>query len=344
MTNPKNILIRAPNWIGDAVMGAPLASEIKKKFPDTKITLMCQGAVGQLFLYDPNIDEVLSFKKSNGWIHHITSFPLIDPLKKGGYDCGILLTNSLSSAWWFYRAGIKNRIGFQGQGRSFLLNHAVPFPENLESEHLVKVYKQLLTPLNIIPSNILPKLYLKESEILEAQHLLKKGGANLESRFIGINPGAAYGSAKCWLPERFRQVIAELLKDPKNTILIFGDASTKSLTEQISQGLGERVFNLAGRTTLRELMAIISLLDVLLTNDSGPMHIASALKTPLVALFGSTNEIKTGPLDVNSQVIRKTVYCSPCYQRVCPIDFRCMKNIEVEEVVQKLNDLIQHKR
>lgn len=332
MANPKNIIVRMPNWIGDAVMGSPILEDLKKAFPDVKVTAMCQGVVGQLFSKDPYVDEVFSFQKPNGWIHHLHVFPLIEDLQKGNYDTGILLTNSLSSAWWFYRGHVQNRIGFGGRLRHLLLNQAVKWPQDVETRHLVSTYKLLLEPLGISPSESLPKLYLAPEENKDARLFLRKQGVPDDALLVGINPGAAYGSAKCWLPERFHEVAKTLLEHPRVWVVFFGDAKGRELTEQIAQGLQERTLNLAGKTSLRELMALIANLNVLLTNDSGPMHMASALNIPLVALFGSTSAIKTGPLGP-SQVIHKQVACSPCYKRVCPIDFKCMTRIETAEVI-----------
>jgi len=164
------------------------------------------------------------------------------------------------------------------------------------------------------------------------QRGFKKG-----KRLVGINVGATYGSAKCWPAERFRDVALKLLEDDLY-VLFFGDATTASLVKEICLTLPERAMNLAGVTTLRELACLIKDCDVLLTNDSGPMHIAAALETPLVALFGSTDDRATGPFGQADSVIHKHVSCSPCFKRECPIDFRCMKEIGVDEVVEKVKE------
>jgi heptosyltransferase-2 len=164
-----------------------------------------------------------------------------------------------------------------------------------------------------------------------------------ENVIVGINPGATYGSAKCWLPERFRSITKRLLEDKRVFVVYFGDLATASLVKEICQGLSQRVINMAGLTSLRELAALLKICDVLLTNDSGPMHIAAALKTPVVALFGSTNPEITGPFRTGV-VVQKPVECSPCYQRTCPIDFRCMKKIEEQEVYAHLIAAIERKK
>ncbi len=210
----------------------------------------------------------------------------------------------------------------------------------IQCQHLVITYKMLLEMLGIPLSTTAPRLYLLEQEVNEAHQLLKQHGVMETSKVVGINPGATYGSAKCWLPERFREVAVRLLDDPQIVIVFFGDQATAPLVKEICQGLSPRVVNLAGLTSLRELAALISLCDVLLTNDSGPMHIADALGTKILSLFGSTSEIVTGPYRTG-KIIHKHVECSPCYQRTCPIDFRCMKRISADEVYREILAILE---
>ncbi len=339
---PKNVIVRMPNWLGDLVMATPVLAELRKALPNARITAMCQSNVAGLLRHDPHLDEVYSFKRPSGWIHRQQHSEIIETLQRGEYDMGLLLTNSFSSAWWFWRGGVKNRIAYPGHWRKLLLNKAVPYPETKATQHLVKTYKMLLEPLGIPLSDEAPKLYVSSEERQKATSLLKERGITLDRHtLVGINPGAAYGSAKCWLPERFRAVTEKLLELPDLAVVYFGDPAGAPLVNEICKGLPEdRVLNLAGKTNLRELIALIEQCSALLTNDSGPMHIAAALGTPLVALFGSTSDVQTGPYG-GGIVIHKHVECSPCYKRVCPIDFRCMKRIEVDEVFQKLTQLIK---
>ena len=341
--DPIKIIVRMPNWIGDAVMATPILADLKDKWKNAKITAMCQGPVGTILLHDPNINSIYSFKKPSGWIHRIHRSDIVQTLRDGQFDLGILLTNSFSSAWWFYRGHVKNRIGFSGGVKNLLLNTAVDFPQNKEHQHLVLTYKELLTPLNIAVSQTAPKLYVSPEESQEAYRLLRLLGIDTKTKIIvGINPGAAYGSAKCWLPERYIEVTKKLLENPDVFVIYFGDATGSPLVNEITKDFDKRVVNLAGRTSLRELIALINCCSIFLTNDSGPMHIAAALGVKLLALFGSTNDEKTGPYN-QGEVIHKHVSCSPCYKRVCPIDFKCMKEISVEEVYQKLIDILHQK-
>lgn len=329
-----------PNWVGDLVMATPLLEDLRNNFPEAKITAMVKSSLAPILEHDPNLNDIMSFKKPSGWVHNIHSNDIIEPLKFGNFDLGILTTNSLSSAWWFYRGKVQNRIGFAANFRSFLLDKAVHYPKNKETQHLVITYKTLLEPLGIPVSNTPPKLYITPQESEAAKNLLATYGVKPNNIIVGINPGAAYGSAKCWLPERYREVTTKLLENPNIYVVYFGDNAGASLVQEICKDMPDRVINLAARTNLRELMALIKSCSIFLTNDSGPMHLASALNIPLLALFGSTSDVKTGPYN-GGKVIHKHVSCSPCYQKVCPIDFRCMTSISVNEVYDDLEQMIE---
>ncbi len=337
--SPKNIIIRMPNWLGDLVMATPILSDVRRRWPESKITVMCQSNVAALLKEDSDIDEVFSFSRPSGWLRRQEERRLIEFLRRGKYDLGILLTNSFSSAWRFWRGNVRNRVGYSENLRSLFLNKALPWPREKERQHLVVTYKELLPPLGIALSDTPPRLHVTAQELQNARQILKKHGTPENGIIIGINPGAAYGSAKCWLPERFQEVTHRLLANPLITVVYFGDSTGTPLVNQICSGMPLRVINLAGATSLRELIALIKTCDILLTNDSGPMHIASAVGTKLLALFGSTNDVSTGPYS-GGKVIHKHVDCSPCYLRKCPIDFRCMTRIEVDEVYNELQSLI----
>ena len=332
---PKNIIIRMPNWIGDFVMATPILSDVRKAFPKASITAMCRIGVCHLLEKDPDINEIFCFSKASGFNRRDSHRDLIEKIRRGKYDLGILLTNSFSSSWWFYRGSVTYRIGYRGNFRGFLLTHLFDPPSQLRKQHLSKTYKMLLSVLGIPVSKTAPRLYLTNQEIQGAKELLKQQGMQESDILIGINPAAAYGTAKCWLPDRFVEVAHKLLQNQKIHLVFFGDQESVPLIKSICRTLPARVINLAGLTSLRELASLISLCRVFLSNDSGPMHIADALGVPVVALFGSTNEIVTGPFS-KARVIHKHVACSPCYKRTCPIDFRCMKAIEVEEVYQQV--------
>ncbi len=334
MDSPQNILIRMPNWIGDLILATPVLTDLRRAFPRASITAMCRTPLSDLLKEDEAIDELFCFTRPSNGFDRRQERDIIAKIEAGKYDTGILLTNSFSSAWWFWQGKVKRRIGYVAHFRRFLLTDRLYNPK--EKEHIVHTYKRLLQPLGVPVSETVPRLFVSDKEVTESKQLLYQRGYIEGKRLIGINPGAAYGSSKCWPPERFRALAMRLLLETDASIVFFGDVSTATLVKEISQGLPERVIDLAGVTSLRELACLIKDCDVFVTNDSGPMHIGAAFGTPLVALFGSTDDAVTGPYRQPHHVIHKRVKCSPCFQRVCPIDFSCMKEISVDEVVERV--------
>jgi heptosyltransferase-2 len=331
-----------PNWIGDLIMATPILTDLRTAFPEARITAMCRTPLCDLLKEDAAIDELFCFSSpENDFARRQENRNIIEKIRTGKYDTGILLTNSFSSAWWFWLGKVKRRIGFACDWRSLLLTDAVAVPANTDQQHLVTTYKQLLRPLGVPISQTRPHLDLLDKEKGEAMELLLQRGYVRGKKLVGINPGAAYGSAKCWPPERFRELAQKLLRNAEHRVVFFGDGATSLLVKEICRNLPEEAINLAGLTNLRELACLIEACHVLVTNDSGPMHIGSALGVPLVALFGSTNDVATGPYGQRDAVINKRVRCSPCYKRACPIDFRCMKEISVDEVTARVEEILQ---
>lgn len=337
---PQKICVRMPNWLGDAVMGTPVLEDIKHAFPQSSLTVLCHGAIKLLLDASPHIDNFIVFpadkKRESAEKNRIYS-----ELQKGQFDTGILLTRSFSSAWWFWKGNIKRRIGFKDHLRSLLLTDALTVPPNEEYEHAVFTYKKLLAPLGIGLSASKPKLYFRPEELEAAKKTLESYNIHPHNLLIGINPGAAFGSAKCWPKERFKELTARLLMHPEVRVIYFGDGVSKPLVDEITNPFGDKVANVAGKTSLRSFTSLLSLCNCLITNDSGPMHVAAALETPLVAIFGLTNEIKTGPYG-GGTIIHKHTLCSPCYKRKCPIDFRCMTSITTEDVFSSLLTTVKH--
>ena len=320
-------LVRMPNWLGDCVMATPLLAALRAAYPESSITAMCRGGVAALLERDPAIDTIFRFKRHS--LLSRDSSEVVESLRSGQYDVALLLPNSFSSAWLAWQAGIPRRIGYTNWARAMLLTDKVRLPRR--SEHLVESYMRLLTPLGVPPSKEGTRLFVGEEE---RQAAAERFGVVAPA--IGFNVGAAYGPAKRWLPERYREVGAALLEaDPSLTLLFFGDSSMRSLIDEVTSGLSERARNLAGETSLREYMALLTLCERFVTNDSGPMHMADALGVQTVALFGSTSPERTGPYN-GSRVLYADVVCSPCYRRTCPVDFRCMKRLTVDAVLESL--------
>ncbi len=340
MKNPKNLIIRMPNWIGDFVMATALISDIREAFPRAEITLMCQKPLEQLVLKDTRIHGVLSFEKNSLKIRRREARKnVVGVIAQGGYDVGLLLTHSFSSAWLFFQANIPIRIGYTGDMRSFLLTQSLSRDKAI---HQVDYYRKLLPLMGGNLGKNLPSLQVTAEEKNQMQKELLKRGVTDKHYLILVNPSAAYGPAKCWPKEKFRRVIQTLLQDPLVAVFIIGDKAGFQDAETILQGMRTKAHNLCGKTTLRQLASLMQVANLLLTNDSGPMHMADALALDVVAVFGSTDPKKTGPYSQPEHVLYRKVDCSPCYKRVCPIDFRCMESISVDHVLQTIQAIKRH--
>lgn len=321
-----------PNWLGDAVMASPIIYLIKRKWPQTKLTLFGKSSIIALFENDPYVDDFLPIEKKD------STLQLIYKLREKKFDFSLLLTHSFSSAWLFFRAHISERVGFSKDMRRWLLTNSIPYPKNKILTHHVWTYQNLLEQIGIQEKKE-PLLYVSEKEEEWANNFIQEREIKPDNLIIGVNPSAAFGSSKCWLEERFREVSESLVENEKAHLFFFGDAHAYEKNNRISFGL-KNTYNLAGKTSIRQLMSLIKKCDLFLTNDSGPMHIACALKRPVVAIFGSTSPDATGPYQKGIYLYEKAD-CSPCFKRECPIDFRCMKAISSELVYQSIKDQLK---
>jgi len=338
--DPQNIIVRMPNWVGDLVMATSVLSDLKKAFPKAHLTVVVQEGILELLKEDKNIDELIYVKKSKNIFCKNENKDVISKLRKTKFDLGILLTNSFSSAYFFLKAGIKNTIGYKKDFRSLFIKYPIKFIK--KEVHQIDKYKNLLRPLNIEVSNTNPRLYFDLNEIKKTKELLFEKGFKENNKLIGINPLAKYGIAKCWPIQNFEKVAKELAFDKNNFIVFTADNASKDLIDEICKNMPKNVISLAGLTSLRQLVCIINECDLFITNDSGPMHIASALNRPLIAIFGSTSQILTGPCNDKAIVINKKVDCSPCFRRNCPKDFKCMQQITTQEIMMKIKELLKN--
>jgi len=335
-TDFRSIIVRVPNWIGDVVMATPVLEDLRTSFPQAELTVMCLSSVAPLLEHDPAIDKLFHFSPIKGFFRRISARNVVEELRRGHYDLGLLLTTSFSSAWYFWQGHVHNRVGFKHEGRGILLNRKVPFPSNRERQHRVLTYKTLLQLLGVPISTTHPRLILTKEEIQNAWRFVGRFNVTQEQKIIGINPSASTTS-KRYLSNRFREIAQRLVEtDSSFVVLFFGAASHKDLVNEICKELPSRVLNLAGQTNLRELMSLIKICSLFLSNDSGPMHIADSLGIPLLALFGATDPAVTGPYRQNREVIQKETGCAPCWKEECVIDSLCMKRISTDEVVEIL--------
>jgi heptosyltransferase-2 len=340
----KKILIRGVNWIGDAVLTTPAIQAVREAFPDSSITLLVKPWVADIFRDNPHINEIILYEDHYNSISG--KIKLAKKLKSRGFQSAILLQNAFDAALLARLAGIPERIGYSRDLRGPLLTRAIPVEKEILKQHQVFYYLNLLQKsLNIEPNVPEPAIYLQRDEIHDARELLRQS-LNLthDTPLIGINPGATYGSAKRWIPERFAEVIHRIVTKLSGRAVLFGSKSERGIAEEILSHVhlpDSHYLNLAGKTDLRQLASLISECDVFITNDSGPMHMAAALLVPVIAIFGSTDSTTTGPYGEGHTVINKNISCSPCLERECPEGhLKCMEDISAHDVFRAVNDII----
>ncbi len=347
--HPEKILVRSTNWIGDAIMTTPAVRTIRENFPESEITLLAHPWVGDVFRFSPRIDRLLVYDKKGRHKGVRGMLQLARELREEHFDCAILLQNAFEAAFITWWAGIPIRAGYTTDGRGLLLTHGVHKTLEVVKKHEVNYYQRIMLGLGLKPAVNELELFIPGEQIDAARARLQKmsdfeGG---RQPLIGFNPGAAFGPAKRWPAEKYAQLAQLICREAQPLIVLFGSAADRATCADIiarSGAAAPRMLNLAGETSLVEAMALIGECDVFVTNDSGLMHVAAALNTPLVAIFGSTDHIATGPYSDHAVIIRKPLPCSPCKKTHCPEKhFRCMKLIESDEVYGAVKTMLEER-
>jgi heptosyltransferase-2 len=331
-------LVRGVNWVGDTILTYPTVQKLKAVFPDSHLAILIPNQLIDLWKTSPLVDEIISFRKRGNVGLLWEDLKLGSSLRKKKFDLAIVLPRSFHSAFQTYLARIPIRVGFQDEGRSPFLTHGISRTTDILQEHRIHYYEKLVDFFCKVEGTPTPRIVLREEDRRWAEE--KLGGSGfLDGRpLIGMNPGATYGLAKCWDPDRFGELGKRLVREWKAGIFIFGKKEEGLLAQKILEYVGNDAMDLTGKTTLLQLAALLERCRLLLTNDTGTMHMAAAVDTPVIALFGPTDPATTGPWGNSHIILRENVPCSPCMKRVCPTDHQCMELItvgEVEEAVHK---------
>jgi len=328
----EHILIRGTNWIGDVVMCLPAIAAVRKTFPHSKISVLVKPWVAELLYVCPDIDEVILFQSPGIHDGIAGKLRLARELKGKSFDMAILLQNAIEAAILARLAGIPIRAGYNSDGRGFLLTHSVQRTKEIRLVHQIDYYLEMLTTLGFESAGRGVNLTLTNEYSTVSKEILNRHGIGEGETIVGIGPGATYGPAKRWFPERFAVVADRLMEDFSVKVILFGSSDDRHSADQVQQSSKNSLINLAGETNLKEAISLIAGCNLFISNDSGLMHIAGALGIPTIAIFGSTNPQTTSPVGEKSIVISKNVVCSPCLKKICPTDFRCMDLIGVDEV------------
>ena len=362
---PRRILVRGTNWLGDAVMTTPALLRLREKFTDAHLALLTPEKLRDLWRHHPAVDETISFAPGEN------VFSVARKLRAGRFELALVLPNSPRAAIETWLAGIPQRIGYARPWRNWFLTTRVtlrpdgvemrkrsvdeirrlvaadvsrrepangPVLPNAAQAHQIHEYLHLAAAAGANPEPLPPALCVTPDEVEAVRKKFSLGG--IQRPIFGLNPGAEYGPAKRWPVEKFIAAAGEIQTRTNCTWLTFGSPNDAALVHRIESAIPSppsAVFNLAGKTSLRELMALLKICRVLLTNDTGPMHVAATLGTPVVVPFGSTSPDLTGPGlpgDPRHRLLKSDAPCSPCFLRECPIDLRCLNGISVERVVK----------
>lgn len=341
--NAKKILIRGTNWVGDAVIAIPALREIRRLFPGAQLSLLVRPWVRDIYAGADFVDEVLDYDKEDRHRGAPGFLRLVSDLRRRRFDLAILLQNAFEAALIAWCARIPLRVGYARDGRRLLLTHACPIDPGVRRVHQAYYYLGILSGAGLLRDrpwereDYVPSIGIRvrEADRIAAEGMLRSAGVRPGDLVVGINPGAFYGEAKRWFADRYARVADALVKQYQARIVIFGSARDRRTAEEVAAKMDQPTVMLAGRTTLGELMGLLEECSLLITNDSGPMHLAAALDVPQLAIFGSTSETATGPLSRRATVLKHPVDCSPCFLRQCPTDFRCMERISVEQVLEE---------
>jgi heptosyltransferase II len=322
------LMIRATNWVGDAIMALPALRAARNRFSDAQISVVARPNLVDLYREQDICDELIAYDSQGahqGWRGREA---LATQLRAKKFDVALLLQNAFDAAWITWRAGIPKRIGYARDGRSMLLTDAVPVPTQGEiPPHEKFYYLELLRRagwIDRLANEEHISLRVADAQKRRAMQKIMEAGARPEAMRIAVGAGASYGAAKCWPADRFAQALNELVAQVDAQVILFGTALELTVSAAIARGLRRAPVDLTGKTSMRELPALLSQCHVFLGNDSGAMHVAAAVGLPIVAVFGPTDPLGTTPVTQRVSIVQQKPYCSPCFLRHCPTDHRCM--------------------
>lgn len=346
MSDVRRVVVRLPNWVGDAVMAVPALRELRRVLPHAHITLVTRPGAADIFIDADFIDEVFVYDRTGLatlWRH-------VSEWRRQKFDLALLFQNAFEAALIAFLSRVPTRIGYNAESRGFLLTQSLPLPAWKAKRHESFYYLNLVAELEQVLSG-------KQTEITEprfelavsaprkqqALTLLREHGARLNAPLAVLCPGSINSRAKRWPAERYAAVADRLAESGFNVALI-GSPAEMDVSNEVSKRARSQPIMLTGKTSVAEATAIISIADILITNDTGPAHIGAALNIPTLVIFGPTNPLTTYPMSTNAEIIRHAPDCAPCMLRDCPIDHRCMTAITPEDVFARASILMAQRQ
>ena len=330
------LLIRATNWVGDAIMALPALRAVRGRFPEAEIAIVARPYVGDIYRGQEICNQLIAYDPKGLHAGFSGRERLAAELRAQKFDTALLLQNAFDAAWLAWRANIPERIGYARDGRSLLLTKAVPVPRHGEiPAHEKFYYLQLVRHagwLDSFEDESFIGLNVTEEKQRSAAEFLVRTGVRQGVRRIAIGAGASFGSAKCWPPSRFAGAANRLQSESDADVILFGTAAEAGVSAAICAEMRRPPIDLTGKTAIADLPALLSQCHLFIGNDSGAMHVAAAVGLPVVAVFGPTDPFGTAPVTPRLSVVQQKPYCSPCFLRRCPTDHRCMTAITADMV------------
>lgn len=347
VTNVKRIIVRGTNWVGDAMMTLPALRDLRRLFPDAHITLATRSWAKGLFIGAEFVDE-LQLNDGRGMR---SFFRQVRAWRNGRFDLAILLTNSFESALVAALAGIPLRIGYASDGRARLLTNAIELPEWRSTRHEIFYYLRIVAELEWLFTqqqtflDVQPDASLEVSDVRkdEARYFLQRQGVQEGGPVIALCPGSINSRAKRWPAESYAVLADRCVDTLRAQVLLIGSKEELDVSRQVANRMHNKPIMLTGKTDIAEVVAVLSVADLLITNDTGPAHISAALGRPTLVIFGPTNPLTTRPFSPFAEIIRHPPECAPCMLRDCPIDHRCMTAITPDEVFAHARELLANR-
>jgi heptosyltransferase-2 len=346
MPERSGVLILAPNWLGDGVMALPAVADVRRAYPQARLVVAARPSVAPLYDMVPGVEQTILLQWRGSMFARSALGRDVSQLTIATTDLAILLPNSFAAAWTVHQAKIAERWGYATDLRRPLLTRAVRPPRH--STHQSIYYQRLVRELGMANGDSEPVIVVPSAAIQEAEALLSQRGRDASRPLLVVAPGAAYGTAKRWLPGHFGTLLTRAIHDMGAQCALVGSAgdadTARWVRDSVNTAQRTDVLDLTGRTTLPGLAAVLSLAAACVSNDSGAMHLAGAVGTPLAALFGPTRDRETAPLTRKTgraDVLVNQVWCRPCMLRECPIDHRCMKGLRPERVLESVRSLME---
>jgi heptosyltransferase-2 len=343
-----HVLVVAPNWLGDAVMSLPALADIRRAYPMGLMSVAARSSVAPLYGMVPGVDQTIVTRWRGSLSNRDTLDEDAQRVRDAQVDIAILFPNSFASAWAMRRARVEHRWGYSADLRRPLLTRSVGRPR--ASVHQGAYYQHLVRGLGMATGDLEPVVTVPPAAIEDARALLAARGRHWSRPLLVVAPGAAYGMAKRWLPRHFATMISATIDATRAECAIVGtadDAGTaRDVLASVAAAHRESVIDLTGATTLPVLGGVMTLAAACVSNDSGAMHLAGAVGTPLAALFGPTRDHETAPLTRRgrrAEVLFNPVWCRPCMLRECPIDHGCMRGLEPARVFATVRELMEHR-